>query len=122
MKALFIVLTMALATQAQADFLSLPIKCQAVHGLNGFNADQVSVTVTQPGDSPVVALVKDHDDASRMLCQNTGSGTLECSGRWIKDLSVSHLTLTLNTFVPFVHLQRSTNDFQGEVITGLCIE
>lgn len=124
MKALLVILTAILATQAKADFLNLPVNCRHVRGLNHSNTEGVTVDIRQPGDSPIVALVRDNGDVSRMLCQHltTGSGLIECHGVWTSDRSPSHLTATMGTFVPFITVVRSEGLFQGAKDTGICIE
>ena len=116
--------TALLVTQAKADFLSLPVNCQAVRGLNHSNMEGLTVSIRQPGDSPIIAIVKDNNDTSRMICRHltTGSGLIECQGVWASDKSPSYLTATMGTYVPFIKILRSASAFQAAKDTGICIE
>jgi hypothetical protein len=83
----------------------------------------VSVEIRQPGDSPIVAVVRDHNDVSRMYCQhlNAGGGMIECSGVWMNDKSSARLNATTNTYVPFIRILRSQALFHGATDLGICI-
>jgi len=118
------ILMLVLAAQAKADFVSLPIQCRSLRGINGSNTDQMSVKIVQPGDSLIVAIVKDHNDVSRMQCRHvtTGATTIECQGVWASDNSPAQLTATTSTYVPFVRVLRSETAFQGATDTSVCIE
>jgi hypothetical protein len=119
---LFSILAMSLmlATQAKADFISLPIRCNYVSGINGSSSEVLDVAIQNLRDGRIVAQVKDHNDQSVMLCQKQAQG-VECKGFWENDKSPAYLNATTNTFSPFVTLIRSQALYRGLKLVGVCI-
>lgn len=124
MKTLFFILTWAIAFQAKAGFNKLPILCNQIAGMNGSNDETISIGIRQPGDSPIIAVVKDHGDVTRMICRHTSTdlGVIQCRGVWAGDKSEALFSITTRTYVPFISLQRSQTEFGGQKLQGLCLQ
>jgi len=124
MKKLLVLLTLALSAQAKAaDFISIPFNCTGV--LEEGTGKEVHLPINVDQHGVYYADLQDGNDMAYLICKKVPTDipeyhNLECKGKWESDKSEALLSATLNTFVPFVTIQRSQTGFNAQKLTGIC--
>lgn len=106
-----------------SDFIHLPLKCV----FNGHpQAPDVPayVSIERQGRR-ILGSITFNGDQANIICRrvpNQSFGhSLDCRGQWINDGSPTRFSASLNTYVPFVDLQLSQADFNGEKVHDICV-